>query len=52
MFVRMYVHSINLLTIQIIWKLNVDAFTCKIRPSRSKNGDLAVIGNISLITCM
>ena len=52
MFVRMYVHNINLPTVQIVWKLNVGAFTCKIRPSRPKNGDLAGIGNISLITSM
>ena len=52
MFMRMLVHSINLPTIQIVWKLKVDVFTCKIRPSRPKNGDFAGIGNISLITCM
>ena len=52
MFVRMYVHSINLPTIQIVWKLNVVVFTCKTRPFMPKNGDLAGIGNISLITCM
>ena len=52
MFMRMFVHSINLPTIQIVWKLKVDVFTCTIRPSRPKNGDLAGIGDISLITCM
>ena len=52
MFLCMYVYGIYLPTIQIVWKLKVDVFTRKIRPSRPKNGDLAGIGNISLITCM
>ena len=38
MFVRMYVDSINLPTIQIVWKLHVDASTCKTRHSRLKIG--------------
>ena len=52
MLVHMYVHNTNLSTIQIVWKLNVGVFTCAIRPFRPKNGDLAGIGNISLIRCM
>ena len=41
MFVRINVHIINLPTIRIVWKFNVDAFTCKTRHYRLKIGDLA-----------
>ena len=41
MFIRMYVRRIKLMTIQIVRKLNVDAFTCKKLHSRLEMGDLA-----------
>ena len=49
MFMRMLVHSINLPTLQIVWKLKVDVFTCKKRRSRPKIVDLAEIGHFSPI---
>ena len=42
MLIRMYVCRINLTPIQIVWKLNVDEFTCKTLHSRLEIGDLAM----------
>ena len=49
---RTYVHHINAISIQIVWKLNWDIFTSKIRHSGTRIDDIAGIGNIEPIICM
>ena len=40
MFMCMYKRRINLISIQIAWKLNIDTFTCKLRQSKIKIDDI------------